>query len=81
MSLKLRDFAKSDGGSANLSNGNLVEESSDEDISYLPPGKTSWKEMYCCEVYLSFHSNNNQLSLKCIFLVRIPRERDERKER
>ena len=38
MSLKLKSFAKSDAGAANLSKGNM-EESSDEDISYLPPGK------------------------------------------
>ena len=38
-------------------------EKEEEDLrESLPQGKTSLKEMYCCEVYLSFHSNNNQLS-------------------
>ena len=37
MSLKLRDFAKSDAGSENVSRDN-VEDNSDDEISYLPPG-------------------------------------------
>ena len=37
MSLKLKDFAKSDAGSENVSRG-TVEDSSDDEISYLPPG-------------------------------------------
>ena len=37
MSLKLRDFAKSDAGSENVSRDNL-EDNSDDEISYLPPG-------------------------------------------
>ena len=37
MSLKLKDFAKSDAGSANMSSSQL-EDSSDEDV-YMPPGE------------------------------------------
>lgn len=43
MSLKLKDWAKSDAGSANLSRSHL-EDSSDDDISYLPPGSMRQKE-------------------------------------
>ena len=37
MSLKLKDFAKSDAGSENVSRG-TVDDSSEDEISYLPPG-------------------------------------------
>ena len=37
MSLKLRDFAKSDARSENVSRDN-VEDNSEDEISYLPPG-------------------------------------------
>ena len=37
MSLKLKDFAKSDAGSENVSR-DTMEDSSEDEISYLPPG-------------------------------------------
>lgn len=40
MSLKLKDFAKSDAGSENVSRG-TGEDSSEDEISYLPPGSSS----------------------------------------
>ena len=91
MSLKLRDFAKSDGGSANLLKGNL-EESSDEDISYLPAGKTITLEVDILKRHVLLQSlffctsilpQPQQLivNLKCVLLESREKTRENRDDR